>query len=124
SDGTGCLVKLAGPVAGGRVAGGLVAGGPVAGGLVAGGPVAGGLVAGGPVAGGPVGAGPVGAGPKAGAQKADGPLILGARGFATLFAGTPVSTLRAAGLAAGGDATADALIDSAFACTPFMTDSF
>jgi GNAT superfamily N-acetyltransferase len=104
SEGTGSLVKMAGPVAGG--------------------PVAGGLVAGGPVAGGPVGAGPVGAGPKAGAQKADGPLILGARGFATLFAGTPVSTLRAAGLAAGGDATADALIDSAFACTPFMTDSF
>jgi predicted acetyltransferase len=59
------------------------------------------------------------AGPDAG-----GPLTLGARGFAALFAGTPVSTLRVAGLASGGDARSGALIDSAFACRPFMIDSF
>ena len=51
-------------------------------------------------------------------------MILGARGFAMLFAGTPVSTLRVAGLAGGGNPATDALLTSAFACTPFMTDSF
>ncbi len=61
ADGTGSLVKTAGPEAGGPEAGGWIAGGSVA-----------------------------------GAQKAGGPMILGARGFAMLFAGTPVSTLRVA----------------------------
>ena len=54
----------------------------------------------------------------------DGILTLGARGLAALYAGAPVSTLRRAGLAAGGEATADALLDGAFAATPFMLDRF
>ena len=52
------------------------------------------------------------------------PLILGARGFAALYAGTPVATLRLAGLAAGGGAAGDAALDSAFAGTAFMLDHF
>jgi predicted acetyltransferase len=58
-----------------------------------------------------------------GGSRVGGPLVIGARGFAALFAGVPVGTLRVAGLASG-DAAADALIGSAFACTPFMIDSF
>jgi len=54
----------------------------------------------------------------------DGILTLGARGLAALYAGAPVATLRRAGLAAGGDPTADALLDGAFAATPFMLDRF
>jgi predicted acetyltransferase len=53
-----------------------------------------------------------------------GILTLGARGLAALYAGAPVSALRRAGLAAGGEATADALLDGAFAATPFMLDRF
>jgi hypothetical protein len=53
-----------------------------------------------------------------------GILTLGARGLAALYAGAPVATLRRAGLAAGGDPTADALLDGAFAATPFMLDRF
>jgi len=53
-----------------------------------------------------------------------GPLILGARGLAALYAGTPVGTLRLAGLAAGGDPAADPALDGAFAGTAFMLDSF
>lgn len=49
---------------------------------------------------------------------------LGARGFAALFAGVPMATLRVAGLAVGGTPAANALLDSAFACTPFMLDVF
>jgi predicted acetyltransferase len=52
------------------------------------------------------------------------PLALGSRGLAALYAGTPVATLRRAGLAAGGDAAADAALDGAFAATPFMLDGF
>ena len=63
-------------------------------------------------------------GVEAGGVEAVGPLVLGARGFAALFAGTPVSTLRVAGLASDGDPVTAAAVDSAFACTPFMTDSF
>jgi predicted acetyltransferase len=55
---------------------------------------------------------------------ADEPVALGARGFAALFAGVPMATLRLAGLADGGPAGADALLDSAFACTSFMLDQF
>jgi hypothetical protein len=51
-------------------------------------------------------------------------LRLGPRGFAALYAGTGVPVLRRAGLAAGGDPGTDALLDSAFAATPFMLDSF
>ncbi len=52
------------------------------------------------------------------------PLILGARGFAALYAGTPLATLRLAGLAAGGAPAADAALDIAFAGHPFMLDYF
>ena len=58
------------------------------------------------------------------AAHGSGILTLGARGLAALYAGAPVSALRRAGLAAGGDATADALLDGAFAATPFMLDRF
>ena len=50
------------------------------------------------------------------------PLALGARGLAALYAGTPVATLRRAGLADGGSPDADAALDGAFAATPFMLD--
>ena len=53
-----------------------------------------------------------------------GPVRLGARGFAALYAGVPMSTLRGAGLAAGGDAAADEALDSAFAGSAFMLDAF
>jgi predicted acetyltransferase len=53
-----------------------------------------------------------------------GPLILGARGFAALYGGTPVGTLRLAGLAAGGEPAADAALDGAFAGTAFTLDYF
>ena len=52
------------------------------------------------------------------------PLALGARGLAALYAGTPVATLRRAGLADGGSPEADAALDGAFAATPFMLDGF
>jgi predicted acetyltransferase len=51
-------------------------------------------------------------------------LELGARGLAALYAGTPVATLRRAGLAAGGSPDADAALDGAFAATPYMLDDF
>jgi predicted N-acetyltransferase YhbS len=52
------------------------------------------------------------------------PVRLGARGFAALYAGTPMATLRGAGLAAGGDASADDALDSAFAGQAFMLVGF
>ncbi|MCW2891775.1 MAG: family N-acetyltransferase [Actinomycetia bacterium] len=52
------------------------------------------------------------------------PLSLGARGLAALYAGTPVATLRLAGLAAGGGPDADAALDAAFAATAYMVDDF
>jgi predicted acetyltransferase len=52
------------------------------------------------------------------------PLTLGPRGLAALYAGTPVASLRLAGLAAGGAQQADAALDAAFAATPFMVDDF
>ncbi len=57
-------------------------------------------------------------------ESAAGPLRLGARGFAALYAGIPLATLRWAGLAAGGDASADDALDSAFAGQAFMLDDF
>jgi predicted acetyltransferase len=51
-------------------------------------------------------------------------LTLGARGVAALYAGTPVTTLRTAGLASGGTSEADAALDAVFAATPFMVDDF
>jgi predicted acetyltransferase len=52
------------------------------------------------------------------------PLIVGPRGFAALYAGTPVATLRRAGLASGGTAASDGLLDTAFAASPFLHDYF
>jgi predicted N-acetyltransferase YhbS len=51
-------------------------------------------------------------------------LTLGARGLAALYAGTPVRTLRLAGLASGGTQETDASLDAAFAATPYMVDDF
>ena len=48
---------------------------------------------------------------------------LPARGLAALYSGVPMTTLRGAGIATGGDA-ADPLLDAAFATTPFMLDYF
>jgi GNAT superfamily N-acetyltransferase len=53
-----------------------------------------------------------------------GPLTLGARGLAALYAGTPLATLRLAGLAVGGSPDADNALDAAFAATPYMLDDF
>jgi predicted acetyltransferase len=61
--------------------------------------------------------------PAASLEATAGPLVLEARGLAALYAGTPVATLRRAGLAAGA-ADTDALFDGAFAATPFMLDRF
>jgi predicted acetyltransferase len=52
------------------------------------------------------------------------PVRLGARGFAALYGGVPMATLRRAGLAAGGDAGADEALDAAFAGKAFLLDSF
>jgi predicted acetyltransferase len=52
------------------------------------------------------------------------PLVLGMRGFAALYAGTPLATLRAAGLAAGGGPASDAALDGAFAATSYLLDYF
>jgi len=53
-----------------------------------------------------------------------GPVTLGARGFAALYAGVPMATLRGAGLAAGGGAAADEALDCAFAASAFMLYAF
>jgi predicted acetyltransferase len=52
------------------------------------------------------------------------PVRLGPRGFAALFAGVPMVTLRRAGLAADGDGAADAALDCAFAAQPYLLDYF
>lgn len=51
-------------------------------------------------------------------------LVLGARGLAALYAGTPAATLRLAGLASGGAPAGDAALDAAFTGTPYMLDVF
>jgi predicted acetyltransferase len=53
-----------------------------------------------------------------------GPLALGPRGVAALYAGTPVAKLRLAGLASGGSPESDADLDAAFAAASFMLDDF
>jgi hypothetical protein len=68
-----------------------------------------------------------GQGTLAPAEPANGPsggLRLGPRGFAALYAGTPVATLRRAGLAAGGDPGDDGALDAAFGADPFMLEFF
>ncbi|HEY1623479.1 MAG TPA: GNAT family N-acetyltransferase [Streptosporangiaceae bacterium] len=52
------------------------------------------------------------------------PLVLGAGGLAALYAGTPLSTLRRAGLATDGTPESDAALDSAFAAAPYLLDGF
>ena len=52
------------------------------------------------------------------------PLHLGPRGVAALYAGTPLATLRLAGLASGGTQEADDALDAVFAATPYMLDEF
>jgi hypothetical protein len=49
---------------------------------------------------------------------------LGPNGLAALYAGTPMPTLRRAGLAHGGTPGQDALLDAAFAAHPYLLDSF
>jgi predicted acetyltransferase len=51
-------------------------------------------------------------------------VTLGPRGFAALYGGLPMATLRAAGLAAGGDRDADAALDSVFGARSFLLDYF
>jgi predicted acetyltransferase len=52
-------------------------------------------------------------------------LRLGPRGFAALYGGVPLSTLRSAGLASGGSAACDDALDSAFGSRPaFMLHGF
>jgi predicted acetyltransferase len=51
-------------------------------------------------------------------------LALGPRGLAALYAGTPVSALRLAGLAAGGTPAGDAALSAAFTGHAFMLDDF
>ncbi len=55
----------------------------------------------------------------------DPALRLGSRGLAALYAGVPLSTLRRAGLASGGDRAADSALDGAFGGRPaFMLHDF
>jgi predicted acetyltransferase len=53
-----------------------------------------------------------------------GALILGARGLAALYGGTPVASLRYAGLASGGSPGTDAALDAAFPGPAFVLDAF
>jgi predicted acetyltransferase len=62
--------------------------------------------------------------PRGPAADAGAALTLAARGLAALYAGTPLVTLRQAGLASGGTAADDAALDAAFAATPYMLDAF
>ena len=49
---------------------------------------------------------------------------MGARGLAALYAGTPVPTLRLAGLAAGGSPAGDEFLAAAFPGPAWMLDDF
>jgi predicted acetyltransferase len=53
-----------------------------------------------------------------------GPVRVGARGFAALYGGIPMTTLRRAGLASGGGAADDEALDAAFAGQAFMLSAF
>ena len=63
-------------------------------------------------------------GPDAPAGPVSSAVTLGARGLAALYAGTPLVTLRQAGLAIGGNPADHAALDAAFAATPYMLDAF
>jgi predicted acetyltransferase len=54
----------------------------------------------------------------------EAPVGFGPRGFAALYAGVPMATLRAAGLAAGGGPRSDGMLDAVFAAQPYMLDRF
>ena len=58
------------------------------------------------------------------ASPAPEPVRLGPRGFAALYAGVPMATLRVAGLAAGGDKGTDQRLDTLFASHPHLLDYF
>lgn len=58
------------------------------------------------------------------APEATRPLTIGVRGLAALYAGTPMASLRLAGLASGGDPAADSELDGAFGGASFLLDSF
>jgi predicted acetyltransferase len=59
------------------------------------------------------------------AQVSGDVLELGPRGLAALYAGTPLVTLRAGGLAKGGSPLGDAAVDTAFGgSASYMLDSF
>jgi predicted N-acetyltransferase YhbS len=60
---------------------------------------------------------------RTGASPSSEPVALGPRGFAALYAGVPMATLRAAGLAAGGGMH-DGALDSVFSAQPFLPDYF
>lgn len=62
--------------------------------------------------------------PAADGTRADDPLRLGARGLAALYAGTPVATLRHAGLVSGGSPETDGGLDAAFGGPAFMLEGF
>lgn len=51
-------------------------------------------------------------------------LRLDARGFAALYAGVPIGTLRLAGLAADGTPAVDEALDCAFSASTFLIDKF
>jgi GNAT superfamily N-acetyltransferase len=55
---------------------------------------------------------------------ASSPVTFGPRGFAALYGGLPMATLRAVGLTAGGDRDADAALDSVFGAQSFLLDYF
>jgi predicted acetyltransferase len=59
-----------------------------------------------------------------GSVSSPAPLQLSTRGVAALYAGTPLATLRLAGLASGGSGEADDALDAAFAAVPYMLDEF
>jgi predicted N-acetyltransferase YhbS len=69
-------------------------------------------------------AGPGGSQSPAGLPGDAAPLRLGPRGLAAMYAGTPLATLRSAGLATAGDPAADAALDDAFAGAAYMFDYF
>jgi predicted acetyltransferase len=65
-----------------------------------------------------------GAGKLERAEAAPGALTVGARGLAALYAGTPVATLRLAGLVAGGSPADDEFLAAAFPGPAWMLDGF
>jgi hypothetical protein len=57
-------------------------------------------------------------------SRGEEPVGFGPRGFAARYAGVPMATLRAAGLAAGGGQRSDDVLDAVFAAQPYMLDRF